>query len=253
VRAKGHAIEVDALSPEHGTQNEAREPFRHRLLSAGVGGVELRTRSEQVRPPLQQLGRLTGTRRGNGGFDGRRRDSRGIERLVSNEHGDAMPRHGGERFERRDGCACPRGFRLRTFDVEGRRETDPLARRYEAQRFVLGGGYRTQRLELAQSAGEREVVGCNVTQNQQTHASDPVFDGERLGRGCRGACPQATEEVDFPCHANADLRGPRIRRFRNEVLEDRVVIRLVVEGHAAHVDAREQPRAADRLSGAGGA
>ena len=203
--------------------------------------------------PLQQLGRLTRTRRRNGWLDGRRRDARCIERLVSNEHGDAMPRDGSERFERRYRRACPRGFRLRTLDVERRRETDPLARRYEAQRFVLRGGYRTHRFELAQRAGEREVVGCNVTQHQQTHASRAVFDGQRLGRGRSGARAQATEEVDFPCHADADLRRPRIRRFRNEVLENRVVVRLVIEGGAAHVDARKQPRAADRLSGARGA
>ena len=164
-----------------------------------------------------------------------------------------MARDGGERFERRYRRACPRGFRLRTLDVERRRETDPLARRYEAQRFVLRGGYRTHRFELAQRAGEREVVGCNVTQHQQTHASRAVFDGQRLGRGRSGARAQATEEVDFPCHADADLRRARIRRFRNEVLEIGVVVRLVVEGGAAQADGREQPRAADRLSGARGA
>ena len=65
-RAKGHAIEIDALATEHGAEDKAREPFGHRLLPAGVGGIELRARSEQVRPPLQQLGRLTRTRRRNG-------------------------------------------------------------------------------------------------------------------------------------------------------------------------------------------
>ena len=45
-RAKGHAVEIDALSPEHGPENEAREPFGHGLLPGGVGSVELRARSE---------------------------------------------------------------------------------------------------------------------------------------------------------------------------------------------------------------
>ena len=128
-----------------------------------------------------------------------------------------MARDGGERLERRYRCARPRGFGLRALDVERRREAGPLARRYEAQRFVLRGRYRTHRLELAQRADEREVVGRDVAQHQQTHASRAVFDGQRVGRGRGGARAQATEEVDFPGHADADLRRPRVRRFRNEV------------------------------------
>ena len=128
-----------------------------------------------------------------------------------------------------------------------------MARCYEAQRFVLRGRYRAHRFELAQRAGELEIVGCDVSQHQQTHASRAVFDGQRVGRGRSGARAKAAEEVDFPCHADADLRRPRIRRLGNEVLEKRVVVRSVIEGVAADADGRKQPRTADRLSGARGA
>ena len=108
-----------------------------------------------------------------------------------------MPRSGSERFERRYRCARPRGFGLRTFDIERRREAGPLPRRYEPQRFVVRGGYRTHRFELAQGTDESEIVGCNVTQHQQTHASRAVLDGQGLGGGCIRARAQATEEVDL--------------------------------------------------------
>ena len=92
----------------------------------------------------------------------------------------------------REAAACPRSFRLRTLDVERRRETDPLTRRDEAQRFVVRGGYRTHRFELAQRPDEREVVCCNVTQHQQTHASRAVLDGQGLCSRCTRARAQAT-------------------------------------------------------------
>ena len=119
-----------------------------------------------------------------------------------------MPRHGGERFEGRYRRARPRRFGLRALDVERRREAGALARGHEAQRFVLRGGYRAHRFELAQRADEREVVGCDVAQHEQPHAARAVFDGERVGGGGSGARAQATEEVDFPGHAEADLRRP---------------------------------------------
>src|SRR4030095_2263060 len=68
-----------------------------------------------------------------------------------------------------------------------------------------------------------------------------------------GARAQATEEVRFPGHAQADLSGAGIRRLRDEVLEVGVVVRLVIEGRASQAHVRKQPGAADGLSGAGGA
>ena len=64
---------------------------------------------------------------------------------------------------------------------------------------------------------------------------------------------QAAEEVDFPRGTDTDLARPCIRRFGDEVLEGCVVIGRVFEAVRADADGREQPRAADRLSGARGA
>ena len=63
--AKVHAVHIEALAPEHGAKNEPREPFCGGLLPARIGGVELCLRGEQVRPPLQQRGRLSCMRRWN--------------------------------------------------------------------------------------------------------------------------------------------------------------------------------------------
>src|SRR4029450_5800303 len=94
-----------------------------------------------------------------------------------------MTRHGRSRLERWYRCARPRGFGLRALDVERRREACALARRYEAQRFALRSRYRSHRVELAQRADKREVVRCDVADDEQANATRDVLGGARVGVG----------------------------------------------------------------------
>ena len=138
------------------------------------------------------------------------------------EHRDAVSRDGDERLERRYRGARSRRLGLRALDVERRREAGALAGRDEAQRFVLRGRYRAHRLELAQRADEREVVGRDVGQHQQAHAARAVLDRERVGRGRRCARAQATGEVDFPRRRRC--RRSQCSRSGTACLMDGVVV-----------------------------
>ena len=188
------------LSPtEHGTKNEPREPFRHRLLAARVGGVELRLRSEQVRPALQQLGGLTG-------HAPPERWARTVDGTMLAALNAWSPMSTAMRWRETAASVSSGGIAARALEASvcARSTSNGVARpaRWraddEAQRFVLRGGYRAHRFELAQRADEREVVGRDVAQHQQAHAPRRVFDRQRVGGGRGRARAQATEEVDFP-------------------------------------------------------
>ncbi len=203
---EAEAIDLGAAAAEQRAEEEPREPLGLGLLPARIGGVELRLRGEQIRPALQQRRRLAGTRRRDDRLAARRRDARGVERLVADQHGDAMPRHGGERLERRYRRARSRRFGLRTLDVERRREAGALAGGDEAQRLVVRRRDRAHGFELAQRADEHEVVGGDIGQHQQAHAARAVLDGQSVGLGRCGARAQAAGEIDFPRNVDADRR-----------------------------------------------
>ena len=206
---------------------------------------------EQVRPALQQLGGLTRTRRAE-------RQASTVDGVMLAALNAWSPMSTAMRWRETAASVSSGGIAARALEAsvcarstsKGVARPARCARGYEAQRLVLRGGDRAHRLELAQRADEREVVGRDVAQHQQAHAARAVFDRQRVGRSRSGACAQAAEEVDFPGHAEADLRRARIRRFGDDILEQRVVIGLVIEGVAPDADRRKQPRAADRLSGA---
>ena len=127
--------------------------------------------------------------------------------LVADQHRDAVPRDRRDRLQRRDLRARRFGIGLRALDVEGRRQAGAMARLHQAQGLVLGGGDRAQRVELAQRADQREVVGRDIGHHQQAHAAHAVLRGQRVG-GRRGrACAQAPAEVDLP----GRRRGRRCR------------------------------------------
>ena len=202
-------VQLDALAPEQRAEKEPREPLRGGLLPARVRRVQLRIQGEQVRPALQQRRGLSRPGRRNGDLAAPGRDARGIERLVADENGDAVSRHGGERLERRYRRARSRSFGLCALDVERRSEAGALARRHQAQRLVLRRRDRAHGLELAQRADQREVVAGDIGQHQQAHAPRAVLGRQRFGGGRRGARAQAAGEIDFP--GNVDTGAGRHR------------------------------------------
>ena len=108
---------------EQGAQKEPREPLRLRLLPARVGGVELRLRGEEVRPALQEIGRLSGLRGWNRRTRGGRNDARGVEMPGR----QSAPRCG-------DGTTAASGFERRYRRARSRRVAFAHARRRTASR-----------------------------------------------------------------------------------------------------------------------
>ena len=220
------------------------------LPTACVRGIQLRFRGQQVGPALEQFRGLARPGLGHCEYALRRRDVCRVGRLVADQHGDTVTRDGGERLERRDRGARARGGRPRPLDVERRAEAHAMARRDEPQCLVLCGRDRAHGLELAHRADQHEVVGRDVAQHEQAHATHAVLDRQCVGLGGLGARAQATGEVDFPGHVDTGAAGLRVGNF----LGDGPVVAgslLVVTGDAA--DARQQPRPADRRAGARGA
>src|SRR6478672_10621822 len=60
---ESYAIDAHAFAPQHGAEDQPREPFGHRLLATRIGSVELRLRCEKIRATFQQSGWLAGVRR----------------------------------------------------------------------------------------------------------------------------------------------------------------------------------------------
>ena len=126
-------------------------------------------------------------------LDRRRHDGRGLERLVADENRDAVPRHGGERLERRDGGAGARSVGLRPLHVERGRQPGALPRGNQAQRLVVRRGDRAHGFELASRADQREIARRDIGQHEQAHSAHAVLGGNCVGGGCRGARAQAPE------------------------------------------------------------
>ncbi len=177
-------------------------------------------------------------------------DARGVEGLVADQHGDAVPRDGRERLQRRDLRARRFGLGLRALDVERRRQARALARRHQAQRLVMGRGDRAHGVELAQRADQREVVGGDVGHHQQAHAAHAVLGGQRFGSRRRRAGAQAAGEVDLPRDVEA---GAGALGVRHRLLHGTAVAAAAVAGRAGRADAGHQERPADRHAGTRGA
>ena len=92
----------DALTAEQRAEEERRKPRRLGLPPPRIGRVQLRLEGEEVRPALQQRCGLTWLSSRHGGLPVPRHHTPGIERLISDQHCDAMARDGRERFERWD-------------------------------------------------------------------------------------------------------------------------------------------------------
>jgi hypothetical protein len=161
---------------------------------------------------------LPGVRGRYDDFDARGRDGGRVERLVADQHRDAMTRHGDGGLERRYRGVRPGCIGLRALDVERRGESRALARRHEAQRFVVRGRYRAHRVELAQRAREREVAGRDVRNDEKANAPRHGLRRARVGGGRRSARAQTTCEVDFPRDAEAGLPALGVGCFRNDLL-----------------------------------
>ena len=173
-------------------------------------------------------------------------DARGMEGLVADQHCDAVPRDRRDRLQRRDLRARRFGVGLRALHVERRRQACPMARLHQAQGLVLGGGDRAQRVELAQRADQREVVGGDIGHHQQAHAAHAVLRGQRVG-GRRGrACAQAPAQVDLPRDVEAGAAGPGVR---HQLLRRVAVAAAAVAGRADRADARRQEGTAHRHAG----
>lgn len=83
------------------------------------------------------------------GMDGTKGAGGGMEGLVADQHGDAVPRYGDQCFERRNSGPRSGGVGSCALHVERSGETRTVARRQEPQGLVLGRGYRAHGFELA--------------------------------------------------------------------------------------------------------
>ena len=173
-------------------------------------------------------------------------DARAMEGLVADQHGDAVPRDRRNRLQRRDLRACRFGIGLRALDVEGRRQACPMARLHQAQGLVMGGGDRAQRVELAQRADQREVVGGDIGHHQQAHAAHAVLRGQRVGGRCGRARAQAAAQVDLPRDVEA---GAAVAGVRHQLLHRVAVAAAAVAGRADRADAGRQEGTAHRHAG----
>jgi hypothetical protein len=116
-------------------------------------------------------GRLSGLDVRQGHVAAPRLDARALEGLVADQHRDAMARHRCNRLQRRNLRACRFHIGLRALHVEGRCQACPMARLHQAQRLVISGGNRAQRVEAALCTDQREVVAGDIAHHQQTHAA----------------------------------------------------------------------------------
>ncbi len=116
-----------------------------------------------------------------------------------------------------------------------------MTRGDETQRLVLCGRDRTDRLELAQGADQREVVRRDVRQYEQPDGTRAVFGCDPLvGRGGRAGA-KSTGNIDLPRHAERGRSG----------LEVSVATRIESRGIGA--EGRQERGTPDRLAGSRGA
>ena len=148
---------------------------------------------------------------------------------------------GGIAARARDASVCARST------SNGVARPDALARGDQAQRLVLRGGDRTHGVELAQRAGEDEVVGRDVAQHEQAHAALAVLGRHRVGCRGLGAGAQAAGDIDFPGDVEPGAGGLACPAG---ALDRAAVAAAAIGTAGAEADARHQPRAADGFAGA---
>ena len=112
----------------------------------------------------------------------------------------------------------------------------------EAQRLVLRRRDRSDRLELAQSADQREVVRRDVRQDEQPDGVCTVFGCDPLVGGGRRAGTKTAGNIDLPRHAEPGRAA----------LERGGTIRIVVVPRDRGIEVRQQRGAPDRLAGSRG-
>ncbi len=154
-----------------------------------------------------------------------------------------MPRDGDQRFERRYRRPRARRVRPRALDVERGCKAHAMPRGDEAQRLVLRRRDRTDRLELAQSADQREVVRRDVRQDEQPDGACTVFGCDPVVGGGRRAGAKPTGHIDLPRHTEPGRAA----------LERGATIRIVVDPGDRGTEVRQQRGTPDRLAGSRGA